>query len=231
LPRESCMATKPNSSGEGPGSLSAAPFPVVISAPSGTGKTTIINRLVSLDDSLEHVISTTTRQPRQGEREGVDYYFVSDEAFSDMVDRGLFLEWAVVFGDRYGTSRAALDFILRKGKTPVMDLDCQGAARMREVYPGCITIFIAPPSLDALRERLISRRTEAEEELAVRLKTAIMEIRRIPEYEYLVVNDNLDRTISQIQCIIRAEKSRLEFIPEAELNRWIEHIVKANFNV
>lgn len=195
------------------------PFPFVVSAPSGTGKTTILRRLIELDPGLEHVVSTTTRPPRAAESDGKDYYFVDEATFAEMINQEAFVEWAEVFGDRYGTTKVAIDGVMKRGIIPVMDLDVQGAARMRRVYPGCVTVFIAPPSLESLRQRLRERRTESEEDLDVRLRTAAEEMKHIPEYDYLVINENLDETVRTVGSIITAEKRRLSRIKVKDLKK------------
>jgi guanylate kinase len=202
------------------GSLEIEPFPFVISAPSGTGKTTILGMLVERDPALEHVVSTTTRKPREVAGDGRDYQFVDKKTFAEMIDRGEFVEWARVFGDLYGTTVEALEGVMKRGRTPVMDLDVQGAALLRRAYPVSVTVFIVPPSLEALRQRLKQRRTESREDLNVRLKTAVEELKHMDEYDYLVVNDKIDETVERIESILTAEKSRLSRIELKDLRNW-----------
>ncbi|MFC2076090.1 guanylate kinase [candidate division KSB1 bacterium] len=203
------------------GNLEIEPFPFVVSAPSGTGKTTILGLLVERDPTLEHVVSTTTRKPREVAGDGRDYHFVDQKTFTEMIDRGEFVEWARVFRDLYGTTVEALEGVMKRGRTPVMDLDVQGADLLRRAYPASVTVFIAPPSLEALRDRLKNRRTESGEDLDVRLKTAVDELKRVDEYNYLVINDKIDETVERVESILTAEKSRLGRIELKDLQNWI----------
>lgn len=175
----------------------------ILSAPSGTGKTTVIRALL---DALGHrvffSVSATTRPPRPSERDGVDYFFWSPERFQDAIQRGDFLEYATVFGEYYGTPKAPVMEALQKDRQVLLDIDWQGAMQVRERLPSVVTIFLLPPSQAELERRLRGRRTEAQEQLARRLKDAAREIRHWQDFDHVVVNDEIGRTVREIQAIM-----------------------------
>ncbi len=177
--------------------------PVVLAAPSGTGKTTIARKLVEDEADFVFSVSATTRAPRGGERDGVDYDFLDREAFEAMVARGELVEWAEVHGRLYGTPRRNVDRAARDGRHVVLDIDVQGAAQIRERVPDALLVFVLPPSVEALVERLGGRGTEAPAELVRRLETALDELAHVPEFDHVVVNDELDRTVDLIRDLVR----------------------------
>ncbi len=181
----------------------------VVSAPSGTGKTTVVERLVETLPGLALSRSYTSRPARAGERDGVDYNFISREDFRAMADRGEFLEWADVFGNFYGTGRAETESRLTGGADLVLVIDVQGARQVRARVSGTVGIFVLPPSFDALEQRLRGRSKDPEEAIARRLDTARREVSAVLEYDYVVVNDALDRCVSEIAAIVTAERARL----------------------
>ncbi len=186
----------------------------VISAPSGTGKTTLLKRVMAQLPNLSFSVSHTTRPPRPGERNGVDYHFISRTEFLSMIDQGLFLEHAEVHGNLYGTSRAAIDRQRMAGIDVILDIDVQGASILRRSQQfEATSIFISPPSLAELEERLRGRGTESEGTIAIRLANARIELQAVKEYEYLVINDLLEETVDLLSSIIVAERARAHRFP------------------
>lgn len=185
-------------------------FPVILSAPSGGGKTTIARRLLATRADLGYSVSCTTRAPRGSERDGVDYYFLSREEFEARRTRGDFAEWAEVHGNLYGTLKSEVQRILDGGRHVMMDIDVQGAKAFHQAFPSAVLVFVLPPSAEVLRDRLSARSTERPEVLALRLRNARDELRAIADYHYVVVNEDLDRACAQVGSIIDAESARRE---------------------
>ncbi len=181
---------------------------LVISAPSGAGKTTILRRILAEVPAVSFSISHTTRPPRTGEQHGRDYYFVSESEFEVMRDDDAFLEWARVHDNYYGTSRKAVEAILEQGRDVLLDIDVQGAAQLRQRISDAVLIFIAPPSLAELENRLRGRGTDSEAVIELRLRNARQEMERIAEYDHLVINDNLDEAVDMVRAVILAVRSR-----------------------
>jgi guanylate kinase len=180
-------------------------FPVILSAPSGGGKTTIAKALLARRPDLGYSVSCTTRAPRPGEVEGRDYYFISRADFIAERERGAFAESAVVHGNLYGTLRREVERVIAEGKHVVMDIDVQGASQFVKAFPNSVTIFILPPSAEVLLDRLRARKTESPAQLAARLQSALQELQQVDEYEYVVVNDDLERAVASVGSIIDAE--------------------------
>lgn len=180
----------------------------VISAPSGTGKTTVVERLVQIVPGLGMSRSYTSRPIRDGETPGVDYNFVTRTRFEAMVAEDAFLEWADVFGNLYGTCAADSEAHLAGGKDLVLVIDVQGARQVRSHGADAIGIFVLPPSFDALEQRLRGRSKDSEEAIKKRLATARKEVRAVAEYEYVVVNDELDACVDRLRAIVVAERAR-----------------------
>ena len=180
---------------------------MVLVAPSGAGKTTLAHRLVAASDRFVFSISATTRAPRGGEQDGVDYYFVSDDNFEAMIDSGEFAEWATVHGRLYGTPRAALEAAALRGEHVVLDIDVQGARQIRDSVPDARLIFVLPPSVAVLMKRLTGRGTEGAGEVERRLRSALDELQAASEFEHRVVNDDLDRCLEQIEEIVTGEQT------------------------
>lgn len=177
----------------------------VISAPSGAGKTTLCKEIIDFFPSLRHSVSYTTRPRRPGERDGIDYHFVTREVFDAMVAKGAFAEWAEVHGNRYGTAIDSLDRFRAEGRDILLDIDCQGAGQLKKGYREGVFIFILPPSFDELRRRLQGRNTDAPEVINRRIGNARNEIREAIWYDYVVVNDDFPRALDQLKAIIIAE--------------------------
>lgn len=181
------------------------PFPIILSSPSGGGKTTIARELLKRRTDLGYSVSCTTRQPRVGEVEGRDYYFLSPAAFERRREAREFAESAEVHGNMYGTLRSEVDRVLRAGKHVVMDIDVQGAQQLTRAFPQSVTIFILPPSADVLLSRLRQRQSESKEQLAKRLQSALQELQFVDLYQYVVVNDDLQKAVHRVSAIIDAE--------------------------
>ncbi len=180
----------------------------VISAPSGVGKTTLVRSLLRELPDLRFSISCTTRHPRQGEAEGKDYHFMTREIFLSGIKAGRFLEWALVHGEFYGTDGQELTRWLSAGNDVLLDIDVQGARQVRCICPDAHTIFILPPSLTALEQRLKARGTESSEQIAARLTAAGKELQEAPWYDFIVINDALEEAVSDLIAIIRALRCR-----------------------
>lgn len=181
---------------------------IVLSAPSGTGKTTVCNRLHELHPNLKFSVSHTTRPPRGNEKDGIDYHFIDHEQFEAMMKEGEFLESAWVHGHHYGTAHSTVNRHREQGEDLVMELDPQGAASIRKLNLDAVFIFVLPPSLEELENRLRKRGTESEEKIAARLETGKMEISQYRLYDYIVTNHEVEATVQTLLCIIRAEKHR-----------------------
>ena len=186
------------------------PFPIILSAPSGAGKTTIAKRLLQARRDIGYSVSATTRAPRDGEVHERDYYFMSREEFERRRAAGEFAEWAEVHGNLYGTLRSEVERVLAAGHHVLMDIDVQGARQFHRAFPDSVLVFVLPPSAEVLLKRLAGRSTEDPATLALRLRNARDEIAAIGDYQYVVVNDDLDKAIDYVLSIIKAESKRRE---------------------
>ena len=182
--------------------------PVVLSAPSGAGKTTIAKALVEGSEDVVFSVSATTRPARDHEVDGVDYRFLSEPKFRAMIEADEFVEWAHVHGHLYGTSRKALQEALDDGRFLILDVDVQGAMQMRQRVPDVVLVFVIPPSADALVERLRERGTEGEDTVARRIEHARGELEQASQFDYIVINENLEQAIDEVWCIVMAEGRR-----------------------
>jgi len=184
------------------------PFPLILSAPSGGGKTAIAKQLLAQRGDVGYSVSATTRPPRAGEVDGRDYHFLSADDFRARVGRGEFAEWAEVHGRMYGTLRSEVQRVLSGGRHVVMDIDVQGARQFTQAYPEAVTVFVLPPAVSVLVGRLIARKSEDPASFRRRLESARMELGCVGEYEYVVVNDVLDHAVAQVSTVIDAEGLR-----------------------
>jgi guanylate kinase len=181
---------------------------IVVSAPSGAGKSTVLGRILEELPGIRFSVSHTTRKPREGETEGVHYHFVSKRAFEELKGSGRMLEWANVHDHVYGTSLAELERARREGVDLLLDVDVQGAAQVRLKIPDAVSIFVLPPSFEALQRRLRGRGSESEHAIDRRLKAATEEAGQFHEYDHTLINDDLDRCVESLKCVIRAARCR-----------------------
>jgi guanylate kinase len=181
---------------------------IIISSPSGGGKGTLIKRVMAETSDVSYSVSVTTRPKRDDEIEGVHYHFVSRNQFAKLIEEEAFLEYANVHGNFYGTSRIFIEQEMAKGKDVILEIDVQGAGIVRAKTPDSIGIFILPPSFDVLKERLTTRNTESEEALAVRLENASLEVDRFSEFDFVVINNDLEKAVSDLKSILVASSLR-----------------------
>jgi guanylate kinase len=182
---------------------------LIVAAPSGTGKTSLVTSLVDLLPGIVVSVSHTTRPRRSQEQNGVHYYFVDQRAFAALIEADQFLEHARVFDHQYGTTRAAVKAQLAQGLDVILEIDWQGAAQVRARMPECVSIFILPPSRKVLEERLRSRAQDSDEIIARRMRAAVAEMRHYAEFDYLVINDDFERALDALKAIVLASRQRL----------------------
>jgi len=175
----------------------------VISSPSGGGKSTIISRLLKNDKNLKYSVSATTRKPRKGEVNGIDYYFLSENEFKEKIKKGEFLEWAEVHNNYYGTLRSQIENTLNRGHNVILDIDVQGGSSVKKIMPEAVLIFLMPPSLEELEKRLRNRGTDSEEDIKKRLENARHEIDQSSKYDFKVVNNEISETVTMVEKIIK----------------------------
>jgi guanylate kinase len=184
-------------------------FLLIVSAPSGAGKTSLVTALLKRDPQLVVSVSHTTRKRRSTERDGVNYHFIDHPQFQRMVEAGEFLEHAEVFGNRYGTSVAAVDEQRQCGRDVILEIDFQGAAQVRARHPDTVSVFILPPSTEALRSRLTARGEDDADAIRERLAKARWEMSHYADYDYLLVNDDFEQALAELVCVVRSERMRL----------------------
>ncbi|SHJ57986.1 guanylate kinase [Tepidibacter formicigenes] len=182
---------------------------IVVSGPSGAGKGTICKELLNRNKDIKISVSATTRKPREGEIHGVNYYFITKETFEDMINKDEFLEYAKVYDNFYGTPKKEVFETLSKGKDVLLEIDIQGAMSVKKEYPNGVFIFILPPSLDELKNRIVKRGTETEEDIKKRFGSALSEIEKIDNYDYFIINEDVEKSAYELQNIINAEKNRV----------------------
>ena len=182
---------------------------LVVSGPSGAGKGTICKALLNKNDQIKLSVSATTRKPRNGEVHGVNYFFIEKEEFTKMIENGEFLEYAQIYDNFYGTPKAAIIECLEKGQDVILEIEMQGARQIKEVYPEGVFIFVLPPSLEELKSRIVGRGTETQEEIEKRFSCAFEEINQIVNYDYLIVNEDIEKSVSDVEAIICAEKNKV----------------------
>ncbi|MGB1155824.1 MAG: guanylate kinase [Alphaproteobacteria bacterium] len=194
--------------------LSRRGLMLVLSSPSGAGKTTISRQLLEGDDNLELSVSATTRPPREGEQDGVHYHFINDDRFQDLIANDGLLEWATVFKNSYGTPRATIETALADGRDVLFDIDWQGTQQLRQKMPqDLVSVFVLPPSLAALESRLKTRQTmtgETDDQVAYRLSKAPGEVSHWAEYDFIIVNSDIEESVRQVRAILAAERLRRE---------------------
>lgn len=179
---------------------------VVFSGPSGAGKDTVLEKVLARDKSLQKSISLTTREKRNDEKDGVDYFFTSLQSFKQNLDNSAILEYAQYGQNFYGTPKAPVDAWLQDGKTVILKIEVQGAAKIKEIYPDCVSIFLLPPSIKELEKRLRERETDVEDDILRRMTIAEDEFKRSVNYDYIVINNELDVAVNDVLAIIRAEQ-------------------------
>ncbi|MBS3917048.1 MAG: guanylate kinase [Sulfuritalea sp.] len=182
----------------------------VIAAPSGAGKTTLVKMLLERDSGIRLSVSYTTRAPRPGEADGREYHFVDVPAFLAMRERGEFLESAEVHGNHYGTSRVWIEKEMAAGRDILLEIDWQGAQQVRKLFPGCIGVFVLPPSVEELERRLTKRGLDSTDIIARRVAAALTEMRHVGEFEYVIINNKLPEAIEDLQTIVRAVRLRYD---------------------
>ena len=180
----------------------------IVAAPSGAGKTTLVRLLLEKDSEIRLSISTTTRRPRNGEQDGREYHFVDVPVFLERIGNGEFLEWAEVHGNYYGTSKSWIVSEMEAGHDVLLEIDWQGAQQVRKAFPEAIGVFILPPSLDVLRDRLSGRGTDSPETIARRIAAARDEMRHVDEFEYVIINDDLQQALANLRSVVAAARLR-----------------------
>lgn len=207
--------------GSATGPAQARGMLIIVASPSGGGKGTLIRRVLKTVPNLGYSVSFTTRLAREGEVEGRDYFFISEDKFREMIARGEFLEWAHVHAHLYGTGRAEVEKELRERRDIILEIDVQGAESVRDVVPGAVGVFILPPSYEILRDRLEARGSEGARELSLRLRNARSEVARYKEFDYVIINDDAERAAAQLAAVVyaeRARRQRQEQVAEQVLN-------------
>lgn len=182
----------------------------VISAPSGAGKTTLVQALLNINPQIDLSVSYTTREPRPGERDGKDYHFVSREVFAKMAQRGEFLESAEVYGNLYGTSQTWISHGTSEGRDILLEIDWQGAAQVRRLFPECISVFILPPSMEALEQRLKGRAKDDGEVIAKRMAAVREDVAHIAEFDYVIINDNLNEALRELNAVVLSARLKCD---------------------
>lgn len=188
--------------------MAAKPLLIVVSGPSGSGKGTLCAMLRQALPNLAYSVSATTRQPRPGERNEVDYFFIPDAEFQQLIDRGEFLEWAEVYGHRYGTARPAVEAQLKAGRDMLLEIDVQGAMNIKKSFPDALLIFVQPPSLQELGARIANRGTESLQDLKVRMDCVLSELQAAEQYDHVVLNDKPEDALAELLEIIGDAKGK-----------------------
>ena len=182
---------------------------IVISAPSGTGKTTVVKKLLQQSTNLEASVSFTTRKKRENEKEGLDYFFVSEKTFTNMIQNDDFLEHATVFGNFYGTEKKSVSENLKKGVNVILEIDWQGALQIKSSMPSCVMIFLIPPSKEVLLARLKNRGTDSDQEIAYRFNQAVLDLEQSNKFDHVLVNDQLEKVVTEIALCIEGKANKI----------------------
>lgn len=209
---------------EDAGGPDPGPFPIVLAGPSGSGKTTVGRALERLR-GVRFSVSATTRPRRTEEVDGRDYRFLERDRFEELVDRGAMLEWAEVHGELYGTPRSNLEEARADGRHLLLDIDVQGARSVRRTVPGAVTVYLLPPDARRIVRRLVERGSEGREEIRRRLRTAEEELRAVGEFDYLVVNDDLEEAVGTVEAILRSEERRIDRLGE-RVEEWVTELAE-----
>lgn len=183
-------------------------FPIIVSSPSGAGKTTIVDAVLKRDKSVSRVITATTRAPRKGEKDGKDYHFWTIKQFEQAIKKGQMLEWAQVHTHYYGIPKKSVDTLLKKGICPILVIDVQGSRTVKNEYPQAATVFIVPPSLKELKKRILGRNDNTQD-IEIRLETAKKEMQELDRYDYALLNDDLEKAVNDMAGIVAAEQCRV----------------------
>lgn len=183
-------------------------FPIIVSSPSGAGKTTIVDAVLKRNKTVSRVITATTRAPRKGEKDGVDYHFWTIKQFEQAIKKGQMLEWAQVHTHYYGIPKQSVDTLLKKGICPILVIDVQGARTVKNQYPLAATVFIVPPSLKELKKRILGRNDNTQD-IEIRLETAKKEMQELDRYDYALLNDDLEKAVNDMAGIVAAEQCRV----------------------
>ena len=183
---------------------------IVISAPSGTGKTTVVKKLLQQSTNLEASVSFTTRKMRENEKEGLDYFFVSEKTFTNMIQNDDFLEHATVFGNFYGTEKKSVSENLQKGVNVILEIDWQGALQIKSSMPSCVMIFLIPPSKEVLLSRLKNRGTDSDQEIAYRFNQAVLDLEQSDKFDHVLVNDQLEKVVTEIGLCIEGKANKIK---------------------
>ena len=182
---------------------------IVISAPSGTGKTTVVKKLLQQSTNLEASVSFTTRKMRENEKEGLDYFFVREKTFTNMIQNDDFLEHATVFGNFYGTEKKSVSENLKKGVNVILEIDWQGALQIKSSMPSCVMIFLIPPSKEVLLARLKNRGTDSDQEIAYRFNQAVLDLEQSNKFDHVLVNDQLEKVVTEIALCIEGKANKI----------------------